>query len=43
MDIIDEDEVKRYIIEVKEAGLLNQENLRPELRSAINKYCKNTV
>ncbi|MCI8634197.1 MAG: hypothetical protein HFJ05_01175 [Eubacterium sp.] len=37
------DEVKRYIIEVKEAGLLNQENLRPELRSAINKYCKNTV
>ena len=25
------DEVKRYIIEVKEAGLLNLENLRPEL------------
>lgn len=33
------DEVKRYIIEVKEAGLLNLENLRPELRLAINKYC----
>lgn len=33
------DEVKRYIIEVKEAGLLNLENLRPELCLAINKYC----
>lgn len=33
------DEVKRYIIEVKEAGLLNLDNLRPELRLAINKYC----
>lgn len=35
------DEVKRYIIEVKQAGLLNLENLRPELRSAIDKYCNN--
>lgn len=35
------EDVKKYIVEVKEAGLLNQENMRPELLSAINKYCGN--
>lgn len=37
------EEVKRYIIEVKEAGLLNQNSVRPELLSAINKYCNNST
>lgn len=33
------DEVKEYIIEVKEAGLLNQDSLHSELLSDINRYC----
>ena len=35
------EDVKKYIIEVKEAGLLNQDSIRPELLSSINKYCNN--
>ena len=34
------EDVKKYIIEVKDAGLLNEDGLRPELKSAIDKYCK---
>lgn len=37
------DDVKRYIVEVREAGLLDFENLRPELRLAIDKYCNSTA
>lgn len=37
------DDVKKYIIEVKDAGLLNQDNIRPELLSDINKYCSRTA
>lgn len=33
------EEVKKYIIEVREAGLLNEERLKPELKSAIERYC----
>lgn len=33
------EEVKKYIIEVREAGLLNEEGLKPELKSAIERYC----
>lgn len=32
-------EVKKYIIEVKEAGLLNESNIRCELKDAIDRYC----
>lgn len=35
------EDVKKYIIEVKKAGLLNQKNMRPELLSAVDKYCNN--
>lgn len=37
------EDVKRYIIEVKRDGLLNEENIRPELKAAIDKYCPLTV
>lgn len=37
---IDRDEVKAYIMEVKQAGLLNEDALRDELRKDIDKYCK---
>ena len=33
------EDVKRYIIEVKRDGLLDEENIRPELKAAIDKYC----
>lgn len=33
------EEVKRYIVEVRQAGLLNEDSLRPELKSAIERYC----
>lgn len=33
------EEVKKYIIEVKDANLLDEENIRPELKDAIAKYC----
>lgn len=34
------EDVKNYIIEVREAGLLNEDGLKPELKSAIDRYCK---
>lgn len=37
------EEVKRYIFEVKNAGLLNKDNIREELWSDINKYCNLTA
>ncbi|MBQ8404042.1 MAG: hypothetical protein IJX55_06415 [Clostridia bacterium] len=33
------EEVKRYISEVREDGLLDETNIREELKEAINKYC----
>ena len=37
------EDVKRYIIEVKRDGLLDEENIRPELKAAIDKYCPLTA
>ena len=37
---LDRDKVKAYIMEVKQAGLLNEDALRDELRKDIDKYCK---
>lgn len=37
------EDVKKYIIEVKEAGLLDEDNIRPELKTAIDKYCTHTA
>lgn len=37
---LDRDKVKAYIIEVKQAGLLNEEVLKDGLRKEIDKYCK---
>ena len=33
------EDVKKYIIEVRNEGLLNEDALRDELKSAIEKYC----
>lgn len=35
------DEVKKYIIEVKQEGLLDEDSIRPELKRAIDRYCSN--
>ena len=37
------EDVKKYIIEVKRDGLLDEENIRPELKAAIDKYCPLTA
>ena len=37
---LDRDKAKAYIMEVKQAGLLNEEALKDELRKDIDKYCK---
>lgn len=34
------DEVKKYIMEIIDAGLLNEAVIRPELKKDIDKYCK---
>lgn len=33
------EEVKKYILEVREDGLLDEDSIRPELMRAIEKYC----
>ncbi|MBQ3514564.1 MAG: hypothetical protein IJA32_12350 [Lachnospiraceae bacterium] len=33
------EQVKKYIIEAREMGLLDEEAIRPELRDAIDRYC----
>jgi len=33
------DDVKRYIAEVKDAGLLDEDAIRPELKASIDRYC----
>lgn len=33
------DDVKKYIIEVKKDGLLNEESINPSLKRDIDKYC----
>lgn len=35
------DDVKKYIMEIKNAGLLDENAIRPELKNAIDKYCNN--
>ncbi len=37
------DDVKKYIMEVKRDGLLDENNIRPELKFAIEKYCSLTA
>ena len=37
---LDRDKVKAYIMEVKQAGLLNEDALQDQLRKDIDKYCK---
>lgn len=37
---LDRDKVIAYIMEAKQAGLLNEDALRDELRKDIDKYCK---
>ena len=39
---LDRDRVKAYIMEVKQAGLLNEDALKDQLRKDIEKYCKVT-
>lgn len=34
------EQVKKYIIEVKDAGLLNEQLLNEQLKTAIDRYCK---
>lgn len=37
------EQVKKYIIDVRQRGLLDEDAIKPELKDAINKYCPLTA